>query len=331
MIYEILGLNTDNIAILFTSYDILETRNDDGNINYAKIKMLLGQNKPFSDITMKEEITEGEKIVNFDVIVGNPPYQEIVGNEASNKALGKQLFPYFIMASARIANLSCLITPSRWFTGNVQDGSFPKLREFAFNNNHFKKITNHLTNDVFQGISVGSINYYLYDNSYVGDVEFKEVVGNSINSVKRPLFEQGMEKILPMNIMSYFKKKVQGHPEFKSLTEITTSRNPVGVPDSNARLFSVSSKQKDKTHTIPMLCAFEEIMYVAPDIVRRNTDIFAKWKIFTSKMNGGAGTLFDDKKVSIIGRSFVGEPNTICSGALIAIGSFDTRCEAENL
>ena len=80
-----------------------------------------------------------------------------------------------------------------------------------------------------------------------------------------------------------------------------------------------------------MLCAFEEIMYVAPDIVRRNTDIFAKWKIFTSKMNGGAGTLFDDKKVSIIGRSFVGEPNTICSGALIAIGSFDTRCEAENL
>lgn len=331
MIYEILGLNTDNIAIHFTSYDILETRNDDGNINYAKIKMLLGQNKPFSDITMKEEITEGEKIVNFDVIVGNPPYQEIVGNEASNKALGKQLFPYFIMASARIANLSCLITPSRWFTGNGQDGSFPKLREFAFNNNHFKKITNHLTNDVFQGISVGSINYYLYDNSYVGDVEFKEVVGNSINSVKRPLFEQGMDKILPMNIMSYYIKKVQGHPEFKSLTEITTSRNPFGVPDSNARLLSVSSKQKDKTHTIPMLCAFEEIMYVAPDIVRRNTDIFAKWKIFTSKMNGGAGTLFDDKKVSIIGRSFVGEPNTICSGALIAIGSFDTRCEAENL
>ncbi len=331
MIYEILGLNVDNIATHFTSYDLLGTKSDDGNIDYAKIKMLLGQNKSFSDITMKEEITEGEKIVNFDVIVGNPPYQEIVGNESSNKALGKQLFPYFIMASARIANLSCLITPSRWFTGNGQDGSFPKLREFAFNNNHFKKITNHLTNDVFQGISVGSINYYLYDNSYVGDVEFKEVVGNSINSVKRPLFEQGMDKILPMNIMSYYIKKVQGHPEFKSLTEITTSRNPFGVPDSNARLLSVSSKQKDKTHTIPMLCAFEEIMYVAPDIVRRNTDIFGKWKIFTSKMNGGAGTLFDDKKVSIIGRSFVGEPNTICSGALIAIGSFDTRYEAENL
>ena len=331
MIYEILGLNVDNIASKFTSYSLLEVKDEDGDIDYTKIAALLRQNKPFDSIRMNDEIIEGDEIVNFDVVLGNPPYQEIVGNEVSNKALGKQLFPYFIMASARIANLSCLITPSRWFTGNGQDGSFPKLREFAFNNNHFKKITNHLTNDVFQGISVGSINYYLYDNSYVGDVEFKEVVGNSINSVKRPLFEQDMDKILPMNIMSYYIKKVQGHPEFKSLTEITTSRNPFGVPDSNARLLSVSSKQKDKTHTIPMLCAFEEIMYVAPDIVRRNTDIFAKWKIFTSKMNGGAGTLFDDKKVSIIGRSFVGEPNTICSGALIAIGSFDTRCEAENL
>ena len=42
-------------------------------------------------------------------------------------------------------------------------------------------------------------------------------------------------------------------------------------------------------------------------------------------------TLFDDKQVAILGRSFVAEPGMICSGALIALGCFDSRLEAENL
>ena len=35
--------------------------------------------------------------------------------------------------------------------------------------------------------------------------------------------------------------------------------------------------------------------------------------------------------VSIIGKAFVGEPNSICTDSLIPIGCFDTPTEAENV
>ena len=56
-----------------------------------------------------------------------------------------------------------------------------------------------------------------------------------------------------------------------------------------------------------------------------------KWKVFTSKMNGGAGTLLDGKAVHILGRAFVAGPKFICSNALLALGEFDDKIQAENL
>lgn len=41
MIYEILGLNVDNIASKFTSYSLLEVKDENGDIDYAKIASLL--------------------------------------------------------------------------------------------------------------------------------------------------------------------------------------------------------------------------------------------------------------------------------------------------
>lgn len=55
------------------------------------------------------------------------------------------------------------------------------------------------------------------------------------------------------------------------------------------------------------------------------------WKIFTSKGNGGAGLLTDNKAVAILGKAYVGEPNSICTDSLIPIGCFETKIEAINL
>ena len=55
------------------------------------------------------------------------------------------------------------------------------------------------------------------------------------------------------------------------------------------------------------------------------------WKIFTSKANGGAGLLSDNKQVTIIGRAYIGQPRSVCTDSLIPIGSFETEEEAFNL
>ncbi len=110
MIYEILGLNVDNIASKFTSYSLLEVKNEDGDIDYTKIAALLRQNKPFDSITMNDEITEGDEIVNFDIAVGNLPYQE----EGFDNGRKLPIYDSFMDISYTISQQAVLITPARF-------------------------------------------------------------------------------------------------------------------------------------------------------------------------------------------------------------------------
>lgn len=63
--------------------------------------------------------------MKFDYVIGNPPYAEEISTSKENKSLSRQIFPDFIMASAKLSNIATeLVTPSRWFAGDAQDKSF---------------------------------------------------------------------------------------------------------------------------------------------------------------------------------------------------------------
>lgn len=110
MIYEILGLNVDNIASKFTSYSLLNVKDEDGDIDYTKIAALLKQNKPFNTITINDEIRGGDEIVDFDIAVGNPPYQE----EGFNNGRKLPIYDSFMDISYAISKQVVLITPARF-------------------------------------------------------------------------------------------------------------------------------------------------------------------------------------------------------------------------
>lgn len=334
-IYEILDLNTNNIATMFNTYDLLEVLDDNNNVDYNKIKRYLLQNKKFSEIELKDNVfyQKGNDKMKFDVIVGNPPYQENVGNPNSNGSLAKQLYPIFMTMGINMnPRYMSLITPSRWFTGEGQDASFPPLRKFIKENNHIKTIINYGDNkEVFTDENIGSVNYFLYDNQYIGDVNFIEIVNGKVNSVNRPLFEENMDEIIHLNILVNILNKVYKRKDFVSFKNITTGRNPFKVPETNGELNKVIFDNKDDKNDICIRCANDTIKYTNRSIVKRNENLINKWKVYSSKMNGAAGTLMDSKQVSIIGKSYVGEPNSICSGALITFGDFDNEIEAINL
>lgn len=273
----------------------------------------------------------GDKM-NFSAIVGNPPYQEIVSSSDNNNAsLGKQLFPHFIQFAIKMQpEYVSLITPSRWFSGNAQDGSFPKLRDYVRNNNHFYKIVNYYSNkELFPNVNIGPVNYFLYDNKYNGDVHFVEVDDeNNFDETERPLFEEGNDIILSMNKLIKYVNKVKSDPKFMPLSSMATGRNAFGIVGKNIN--SISS-DKPFEGSVKLRCAHEEVRYIDEKYVLNRKDVMNNWKIFTSKANGGAGLLSDNKQVTIIGRAYIGQPRSVCTDSLIPIGSFETEEEAFNL
>ena len=333
-IYEILDLDIDNIASKFNSYDLLKVKDNDDNIDIKKIRSYLSQNKKFSEIELEDNLfyNEGDDKMNFDVIVGNPPYTEVIKKEA-NTGSSKQLFPYFIMSSMELsARYVSLITPSRWFVGGEQAGYFPKLRNYIKENNHFVKLV-HFTNykDVFgSDVTIpGGINYFLSDNQYKGKVNFKTISDGKEFDSNRNLFEDDLDIVLAdYNVYSIL-SKVRSC-KFESYMDIVGEWNSYGVV-GQAKFLNPITTEEIFDKAIRVQCAYEKNRYIKYDDIPKKKSSITKWKVFTSKGNGGAGTLQDGKAVSIIGKSFVAEPNSICTDSLIPIGCFDSEIEANSV
>lgn len=283
------------------------------------------------NVTSQNFWKKGNGKMEFDAIVGNPPYQENISNNEGNDSLSRQVFPDFIKNTILIGSeFVSLITPSRWFTADAQDNSFPKLREFVQNHKHFKMITHFANNkDVFNNVLIaGGVNYFLYDKKFSGDVLFIEKSNKATIIAERPLFEDGLDIILSMKIMVDMIHKIKNRKDFISFTTITKGRNAFGVVGKDIKKITKAEPFKN---SVQLQCAYEEIRYIERSKITKNTELVDKYKVFTSKGNGGAGTLGDEKKVAILGKPFFGDKNTACTDSLIPIGSFSTKTEALNL
>lgn len=326
--YEILNLNVDNIASGFNAYDLIEVKDENGEVDNTKINNLLKQDKTFSEITLKDEIKVGDRKVRFGAIVGNPPYQEIISKSKGNKSLGKQLFPNYIKLSMDITDVyATLITPSKWFTADAQDNSFPKLREYAKRNNHFKKIKTMANGaSVFEGTELGSVNYFLFEKQYTGNTEF--IHDKEENSAYRPLFEEDMEQIISMNSMVSILNKVRNHEGFDTLMTITKGRNAFGITGKEAT-GKTSETYFDGSYSVR--CSYERIRYTNEEEITKNKELANRYKVFMSKANGAAGILGEKDEVAILGKPYIGSNRSVCTDSLIPIGDFSTEQEAINL
>lgn len=298
-VYQLLELDCNNIYKDFNTYDLIGTDKE----KYFKI---------LDDM-------------KFNAIVGNPPYQEVIDTKRS---LAKQYFPSFIKIGINLKpSYLSLITPTKWFTADGQDNSFPKLREFVKKNNHFTQIDSYKGKELFSSIELSTVCSFLWKNNYLGDVEFIEHFGK-IDKVKRPLFESGLDIILPVNKQVSIVRKVISHKDFKSLNTISTGRAPFGIVGKD---FNKISDTNCSPGFISVQCAYEEIRYCDDKYVTKNREILNAYKIFTSKGNGGAGLLTDGKPVAILGKTFVAGPNMACTDSLISFGRFGNEIEATNL
>lgn len=115
-LYEMLGLNVENIASEFVAADLLEIKTDD-KIDYDKIKRLLTQNKPFNTIKLTDNLSQGDtNMITFDAVVGNPPYQIIVKKATvGNNNITVDVYGYFQQLSLKIADIVSLIYPAKDF------------------------------------------------------------------------------------------------------------------------------------------------------------------------------------------------------------------------
>ncbi|MBO1084962.1 MULTISPECIES: Eco57I restriction-modification methylase domain-containing protein [Enterococcus] len=262
----------------------------------------------------------GDENVKFDVLIGNPPYQE----EA--KGAGRQATPLYNLFVEAAKNLNsdriCMIIPSRWFAGGMGLNGF---RKSMMNDKHLKRLVDYTNSkDCFPGISIsGGVCYFLRDVNYYGDCKFTNITNSEKDTMVRPLNE--FPVLVRYNKAVSIIHKVSQSGEV-SLNTIMSPLMPYGL-STNYRGTSEPSSQDDL-----VLYASNGSTFISRSVITKGQDTINKYKILISKTSAEhAGEPGKDGKFKVIPSSMrVIGPNEVCTHSYFVMGAWDDKNIAEN-
>ena len=334
--YEILNLNVDNISADFNAYDLIELKDENGEVDYIKLNGLLKQDIVFNEITLRDGIKAGENKVKFGAIIGNPPYQ-ISDNDSGNGS-AKPIYNKFSMVALGLnPDYVTMIVPSVWFTGGK---GLDEFREHMLNINGLKLITNFITSqDVFPHVNLrGGVNYFLFDRLYdnndglrIKNVKDGEVISNQI----RPKKIDGVDIFITDNVayniicnmISQEHIAIQENSN-KMLARYVSVRNPFSFNTKFTSSESFKSCSETLINPVKIYASRGKIGYIENDTIQKNRDWIPKWKVITPFANNIGTNLADDNLNTI-----VSEPNSIVTETYLVIGgdlNLD-KCSCENI
>ena len=251
--YEILGLNIACIAKNFTSYDLLDIKKDNEEVDYNRITELLSQKKDFDKITLQDNIQGGEK-VEFGAVVGNPPYQK---SDGGAQASARPIYHKFVEITNQLStNQATLIIPTRWYAGGK---GLDQFREHMLANTHISQLHDFINPEtVFPDTNNrGGVCYFLIDKTYKADYSsgtqiFTHYENKHVYNATRPLNSFHLDIFLRDSIGVSIVKKLLSRSSFKPLADHVSSRKPFGL---DGDIFKTTAFSLDKsTLESPVTC-----------------------------------------------------------------------------
>lgn len=271
--------------------------------------------------------------MNFDVIIGNPPYQL---NTEGHGTQARPIYHKFVEQSKNLnPRFLSMVMPARWFSGGMGLDDF---RASMLNDDRLRVIEDFPdSNDVFPGTQIkGGVCFFLWDRENRGAVKVTtHDKGLDNKPVERPLLESGADVFIRYNeAISILKKvcAVENGVDLHSdkLTLQLEAGNKFMDLVSSIGAFGLDSTFRGKqSPSSGDLKVYRNggVGYLPRAEQIKEAHVIDKWKVFIPRAGSGS----DSFPHAILGKPFVGEPNSISSWTYMYIGPFANRTETENV
>ncbi|VML47042.1 type II restriction endonuclease [Streptococcus pneumoniae] len=273
-----------------------------------------------------ERLSSEESEMKFDVVIGNPPYQE------TGEARDEPIYHYFIDEAYKIADKSILITPARFL---FKAGQTPKnWMEKMLEDKHLKVQFYELkSGKVFTGTDIKggvAITYRDVDKDLgpIGVFTIFETLNGIVKKIeKHPEFETFSDLVYPQGIYRFSNKLFSDYPNAEKLQGKGT-KNKI-VSKSLTQLDFVFKNNEEKDHVALLGRIGSERVYRY--INKKYLDLpetFENYNVFVPEANG-SGALGEVLSTPLIGEPLIGEPLIGHTDTFLSIGNFKTKFEAD--
>jgi site-specific DNA-methyltransferase (adenine-specific) len=255
--------------------------------------------------------------MQFDVIIGNPPYQLDDGGFGTSAAPIYHLFVEQAMALE--PKYAVFVTPSRWMTGGKNLDTF---RERMLTDKHLLKVVDFpKLYEAFPGVKIrGGVSYFLWDREYEGPCEVQTIWDGQPTGPAVSRHLDAYDILVRRNEGVPILEKVKSRGE-RTLDTRASSQKPFGL-----RTFFHGQATPKGLKDPVKLYGSQKVSWVDRAEVPSNTQWIDKWKVLMSRVQGTSAAV----ETKFLSKPIIAGPGTACTESYIVAGLFDTEITASN-
>lgn len=262
--------------------------------------------------------------MQFDVIIGNPPYQLGDGGGGGGVS-ATPIYNLFVeKALALEPRHAVMITPSRWFSGGK---GLDEFRNRMLRDRRLAKLVDYpQLYDVFPGVKIrGGVSYWLWSRDYDGDCEVTTKIGDEVQG------DPTYRRLDSYDVLVRRNEAVRILDRVKSYRVDGKSEPILGGQVSPRKPFGLTNqvgKSTPRGVVDPILVyGNQTTSYLPRTAATSNREWIDDWKVLLVKAHGTSGR----EDVTILGKPVVAAPGTACTETYLVIGVCQSETEARNL
>lgn len=263
--------------------------------------------------------------MQFDVIIGNPPYQMTGGGGGTNDS---PIYQLFVRQAVKLEpRFLSMVIPSRWMAGGRGLGEF--RAEFLGDERIRTLVDYENAKDAFPTVGIGGgISYFLWNRDDPGSCE-STYHRNGVTVGPHPRRLNEFDVFVRDNRGVNILHKVLAFAE-RPFEELVSGDTPFGLATNFKDYVRDSEPSGTQLRIYANIGTTRVRGTMDRALVGKNTQLIDVWKLYLPV--AGSGRERERSGVDIVlGPAIVGEPGSVCTQTYLTAGPLESKEEAESV
>jgi Eco57I restriction-modification methylase len=255
--------------------------------------------------------------MQFDVIIGNPPYQLDDGGYGTSAA---PIYQLFVEKALEVdPRYAVFVTPSRWMAGGK---GLDKYRERMLSDRRIRTIVDYpKLYEGFPGVKIrGGISYFLWDREYNGPCVVQTIWDGQPTGPAIARYLDAYDVLVRRNEAVPILEKVKAKSE-STFDRRVSSRKPFGLATNfRGKPSSAGLKKPVK------LFENQRTSWIDRKAISVNPEWIDEWKVLMTAVQGTSAAV----ETKFLSKPIIAGPGSACTETYLIAGHFGSETEAAN-